>query len=281
MSGTLSPDQRADAWSAVAQAYDRFSQQVTLPFAEDAARLVHIGKATRALDIAAGTGNFAFAAARRGARVLATDFAPGMIQRLQEKARAERLTVETAVMDGQALELPDGSFDVAASIFGLLFFPDFDKGIRELRRVLVPGGRALVATWAPPPRGEMTRIMGLAMAAAMPDAPPPPSPAPTPPWARLGDADALRARLLANGFATAHVVELRHVWVFDDLEQFTSTMPKAAPPAVAMFETMTPAQRDAFVSAIEADFRARQGDGPYALTHEGMIAVATSPSALS
>ena len=111
----------------------------------------------------------------------------------------------------------------------------------------------------------------------MPDAPPPsPSSAP-PPWARLGDAEALRARLLANGFAHAHVVELRHVWVFDEVEQFTRTMPKAAPPAVAMFEAMSPAQRAAFVGAIEADFRARQGDGPYALTHEALIGVATAP----
>lgn len=273
MSATLTPDQRPDAWSAVAEAYDRFSQQVTLPFAEDAARLVRISQRTRVLDVAAGTGNFAFAAARRGARVLATDFAPAMIDRLREKARAERLTVETAVMDGQALDLPDRTFDVAASIFGVLFFPDPDKGIRELLRVLVPGGRALIATWAPPPRGEMARLMALATAAAMPDAPPPASPPAPPPWARLGDAEGLRGRLLANGFAHAHVVELRHVWVFDDVEQLTRTMPQAAPPAVAMFEAMTPAQRAAFVRAIEEDFRARQGDGPYALTHEAMIAV--------
>jgi hypothetical protein len=110
----------------------------------------------------------------------------------------------------------------------------------------------------------------------MPNAPPPSSPVPPPPWARLGDADALRSRLLANGFTHANVVEVRHAWVFDNLETFTQTMPRAAPPAVAMFESMTPAQRAAFVSAIEADFRARQGGGPYALTHEGMIAVASA-----
>jgi ubiquinone/menaquinone biosynthesis C-methylase UbiE len=277
MSTTLAPEQRADAWSAVAEAYDRFSQQVTLPFAEDAARLVRIGPGTRVLDIAAGTGNFAFAAVRRGARVLATDFATGMVEQLQAKAREERLTVESAVMDGQALELPDRSFDVVASIFGLLFFPDHDKGIREMLRVLLPGGRALTATWAPPPRGEMSRIIGVAMAKAMPDAPAPVTPPAPPPWARLVDAEALRARLLTNGFAHAHVVELRHVWVFDDLKQFTETMPRAAPPAVAMFESMTPPQRNAFLTAIEEDFRGRQGDGPYALTHEAMIAVATAP----
>ncbi|HET9727859.1 MAG TPA: methyltransferase domain-containing protein [Acidimicrobiia bacterium] len=270
----LAPEQRADAWSATAPDYDAFSQQVTLPFAEDAARLVRIGPGTRVLDVGAGTGNFAFAAARRGAKVLATDFAPGMVDLLGRKVRAQGLaqSIDTAVMDGQALDLPDASFDVAASIFGLIFFPGHDRGLRELLRVLVPGGRAVVSTWAPPPRGDMSRLLGLAMSKAMPNMPAPFGP---PHWAKLGDADAFRERLLVNGFARAHVVEIRHAWVFDTIEAFTETMPKAAPGAVAMFASMTAEQRAAFTSAIADDLRARQGDGPYAITHEALIAVGT------
>lgn len=271
------PEQRADLWSAVAGDYDAFSQQVTLPFAEDAARFVRLGPGTRVIDVAAGTGNFTFAAARRGADVLATDFAPGMVELLRERAveRGLAARVRTAVMDGQALEVPDASFDVAASSFGLLFFPDHDRGIRELARVLVPGGRAVVSTWTPPPRGEMSRIMGLAMSKAMPaPAGVAPSPPAAPHWAMLGDADALRRRFLDNGFAQAFVVELRHAWVFESLDRFTETMPRAAPPAVAMFQSMSADQRRAFTDTIAADFRARQGEGPYVLTHEAMICVA-------
>jgi len=268
------PEQRADAWSATARDYDAFSEQVTLPFAEDAARLVRIGPGTRVLDVAAGTGNFTFAAARRGARVLATDFAATMIELLQRKVRDQGLdaAVDTAIMDGQALDLPDESFDVAASIFGLLFFPDHDRGLRELLRVLVPGGRAVVSTWAPPPRGDMSRILGNAMSKAMPNMPAPSGP---PHWAGLGEADAFRNRLITNGFARAHVVEVRHAWVFDHIAAFTETMPKAAPGAVAMFASMTPEQRTTFNDAIADDLRARQGDGPYAITHEALIAVGT------
>lgn len=276
------PEQRADLWSSVAGDYDAFSQQVTLSFAEDAARFVRIGVGTRVIDVAAGTGNFAFAAARRGADVLATDFAPAMIELLGARATERGLgaRVRAAVMDGQALEVPDASFDVAASIFGLLFFPDHDRGIRELARVLVPGGRAVISTWAPPPRGEMSRLFGIALAKAMPPAPgAPAAPPPLPHWAKLGDAEAFRRRLLENGFARAFVVELRHAWVFDRVEQLTETMPRSAPPAVAMFQSMTEAQRRAFTEAIAADFRVRQGDGPYVLTHEAMIAVATKGDA--
>jgi ubiquinone/menaquinone biosynthesis C-methylase UbiE len=268
------PEQSADAWSDTANDYDSFSQQVTLPFAEDAARLVRIAAGTRVLDVAAGTGNFAFAAARRGANVLATDFAPRMVELLRLKAERQGLTrsIDTAVMDGQALDLAGASFDVAASIFGLTFFADHDRGLGELLRVLVPGGRAVVATWAPPPHGEMFRILGGAMSKAMPDMPPMSG---RPHWTALGEADAFRERLIANGFARAHVVEVRHAWVFDKIEEFTDTMPKAAPAAVAMFKSMSTDQRKAFVAALAEDLRARQGDGPYAITHEALIAVGT------
>lgn len=268
-----SPEQLPDAWGAVASDYHAFAGNVTRPFADDAARLVHIGPGTRVVDVAAGTGNFSFAAARQGADVLATDFAPGMADYLRDEANRRGLSdrVRVAVMDGQRLEIDDDSFNVAASIFGVLFFPDPDKGLRELSRVLVPGGRAVVSTWAPPPRGEMGRIMGGAMAKTLPNLPPSGSSA----WTVLGEADAFRDRLLRNGFSRAYVVELRHVWVFDRLDLFVELMGRSAPPAVAMFSSLTPDQRDTFRNAVIDDFRSRQGDGPYALTHEAMIAVGT------
>jgi SAM-dependent methyltransferase len=267
-------DQQPDAWGVVAADYHAFAGNVTRPFAEDAAHLVPIGNGTRVIDVAAGTGNFTFAAASRGANVLATDFAPGMVDHLRSEVEQRGWSdrVRVAVMDGQRLEVADGSFDVAASIFGVLFFPDMDQGLRELARVLVAGGRVVVSTWAPPPRGEMGRIMGEAMAKTFANLPPPSG---SPAWAALGDAEAFRERLLRSGFSRAHVVELRHVWAFDDLNAFVDLMGKCAPPAVAMFSSLTPEQRKTFRNAVAEDFRSRQGDGPYALTHEAMLAVGT------
>jgi|SRR5689334_24160884 len=268
------PEHQPDAWGAVAADYHAFAGNITRPFAEDAAELVPIRDGTRVIDVATGTGNFAFAAAARGANVLATDFAPGMADHLradvERRGFSNRIRVE--VMNGEQLDVENASFDIAASIFGVLFFPDPDKGLRELCRVLVPGGRAVVSTWAPPPRGEMGRIMGAAMAKTIPNLPPPPS---APAWTALGDADAFRERLLRNGFSHVHVVELRHVWVFDDLEGFLDLMGKAAPQAVAMTSSLSPEQRTTFRNAVGNDFRSRQGSGPYALTHEGMVAVGT------
>jgi SAM-dependent methyltransferase len=271
-----SPDQLPEAWSETAADYNAFSRNVTLPFAEDAARLIPIESGTRVIDIAAGTGNFTFVAADRGASVLAIDFAPGMVDLLRREAARRDVEgrVRTAVMDGQKLDVPDNAFDVAASIFGVLFFPDKDLGLREMHRVLVPGSRAVVSTWAPPPRGEMSAILGPALSKAMPNASAPIGP---PPWAALGDAAAFRQRMIDSGFSQTHIVELRHVWVFDNLDTFTAMITRAAPPAVAMFARMNAEQRSIFISAVKADFRARQGDGPYAITHEAMIAVGRKP----
>jgi ubiquinone/menaquinone biosynthesis C-methylase UbiE len=274
---TIPPEQRADAWSRCAEAYDVLAEAVTSQFAEDAVRLVRVKPGAQVLDVAAGTGAFTFAAARRGADVLATDFSAGMLDKLESKSVTQGLTAgQTAVMDGQALTVADSSFDVAASLFGLLFFPDHDRGLQELLRVLKPGGQAVVTTWAPPPRGEMLQLMGRAMAKAMPGLPAPDEP---PHWAALGDVDDLRRRLLAVGFARAHVVSVTHLWTFESPEWLAEWLPSIAPPSVEFFEMITAAQREAFKRTIVEDFRERQGDGPFGVTHEGLIAVGTKAAA--
>lgn len=266
------PEQCASAWSHCTKAYDVFADGVTRPFAEDAVRLVYMRPGSRVLDVAAGTGAFTLAAAARGADVLATDFSPEMIEELGRKCRELGLNnVSTAVMDGQALELQDESFDVAASLFGLMFFPDPDRGLRELLRVLKPGGQAVVGTWAPPARVELMRLVGDAAMSAMLDLP-----ASDPPyWMDLCDARTLRKRLLAIGFAKVHVVSLTHVCTFEEPEQLAELLQEATPSSSALFVAMTAEQRELFVRALVEGFRERQGNGPFAVTSEGLIAVGT------
>jgi ubiquinone/menaquinone biosynthesis C-methylase UbiE len=271
------PEQSAEAWSGSADAYGTFAEAVTRQFAEDAVRLVRMGPGSRVLDVAAGTGVFTFAAARRGAEVLATDFSAGMIEELGRKCAAQGLsTVKTAVMDGQALTVADASFDVVASLFGVMFFPDHDRGLRELLRALVPGGQAVVATWAPPARGELFRVVGGAVSKAIPDMPAPDKP---PHWAALGDADDLRRRLLSVGFARAHVVSVTHAWTFESPEWLVEKFPSMSPASAGLFAMMNPSQRETFERALIEDLRARQGDGPFAITNEGLIAVGTKAAA--
>ncbi|WP_338447181.1 class I SAM-dependent methyltransferase [Pelagerythrobacter marensis] len=131
-------------WDDTARHYETTAHPFTALYAEVALSRVPMGPGSAVLDVAAGTGALALAAARTGARVLATDFSPGMVAAIAAKAVPN---VETAVMDGQALSLADGTFDAVFSIFGVIMFPDWRKGLAEMARVTRPGGKGVVATW--------------------------------------------------------------------------------------------------------------------------------------
>src|SRR5947207_1210525 len=92
-----------------------------------------VARGARVLDVAAGAGGQTLVAARRvgpDGHVLATDIAPNLLAFAQEDARAAGLTnVETHVMDGEAIDLPDESFDAAISRVGLIYFPDQQRAL--------------------------------------------------------------------------------------------------------------------------------------------------------
>lgn len=136
--------QNPDHWDTAARHYEKTAHPFTARYAETALARVTLTSDSRVLDVAAGTGALALLAARTGAQVLATDFSPGMIARI---AASNLPNVEARVMDGQALALEDASFDAVFSIFGVIMFPDWRKGLAEMARVTRPGGHGVIATW--------------------------------------------------------------------------------------------------------------------------------------
>ena len=113
------------------------------------ARAIDVHPGQRVLDVAAGSGNAALAAARRGARVTATDFVPQLLQTATRRAGTEGLELETREADAQALPFADGTFDVVLSTFGVMFAPDQSRAAAELLRVCRPGGRIGLTAWTP------------------------------------------------------------------------------------------------------------------------------------
>lgn len=143
-----------DHWDSAASHYQQTAHPFTAHFAEAALARVALTPDSYVLDVATGTGALALAAARTGARVLATDFSPGMVACV---AAAGLPNVEARVMDGQALDLPDARFDAVFSIFGVIMFPDWRKGLAEMHRVTRSGGYGVVATWQD--RGAATFLL--------------------------------------------------------------------------------------------------------------------------
>ncbi len=120
----------------------------------------------RVIDVAAGAGTAAIAAAHRFADVVATDYVPELLEQCDVRARAENLAVETVVAEADDLPFPDASFDVALSTFGVMFEPDQATAASELIRVVRPGGRIGLASWTPEGFiGDLFRVVGSHMPA--------------------------------------------------------------------------------------------------------------------
>jgi len=155
--------------------------------AEELAEAAEIVPDERVVDIACGSGNGALAAARRAwGNTVGVDFVPSLLERGRERAAAERLDIEFVEGDAQDLPFADASFDVAISIFGLMFAPDQEKTAAELLRVVRPGGRIGMANWTP--EGSVGKMFTTLAA----HAPPPPGVKPPLLW---GSEDWLRETL--------------------------------------------------------------------------------------
>lgn len=158
----------------IPELYDRHLGPVLFePYARDlAARLP--ADARRLLEIAAGTGRVTrhlLAALPADGELVATDLNEPMIAEGRTRLPNDpRLRWQTA--DAQALPFGDAAFDVVACQFGLMFVPDKLLALREMRRVLRPGGRLLVSTWDDVARNPATKLLHALAMAAFPADPP-------------------------------------------------------------------------------------------------------------
>jgi demethylmenaquinone methyltransferase/2-methoxy-6-polyprenyl-1,4-benzoquinol methylase len=136
-------------FATIADRYDFIT--VALSYGQDARwkrRLIamaHPGPDTRALDLATGTGDIAFACGAAGARVVGLDVTYRMIQLARRKSASRSIARAPAFLVGDmaALPFPDCSFDLVTTGYGLRNVPDLVRAIDEIRRVLSPGGQLL------------------------------------------------------------------------------------------------------------------------------------------
>jgi SAM-dependent methyltransferase len=148
----------------------------------------------RVLDLGCGTGNAAFLAAQRGARVIGVDPTERLLDIARSEAAARSLDVEFLAGDAGALPLGDGDVDVVVSVFGVIFAPDAAAAAAEIARVSSPAGRIALSAWIPRgPVPAVLRLCGQAMAAA--GAPAAPAPFP---W---HEREALESIFAPHGFA--------------------------------------------------------------------------------
>ncbi len=149
---------------SVPENYERYLvPSIFAAWADDLVEEAALQPGERVLDIACGTGIVARTAARRlgsGGSVVGLDLSAPMLAAARSAAAAEGVTVEWR--EGSALQLPlaDRAFDVVFCQQGLQFFPDRPVALREMYRVLAPGGRLVLSVWR-----EIERSPGFAVLA--------------------------------------------------------------------------------------------------------------------
>jgi demethylmenaquinone methyltransferase/2-methoxy-6-polyprenyl-1,4-benzoquinol methylase len=138
--GRLAPDAVRTMFDRIAPVYDAMNRAMTAGldrrWRRETARTV-VAPGDRVLDVCCGTGDLAIAGVRAGGRVTGLDFSEGMLERARRKSN------EIEWLQGDALALPfaDDAFDAATVGFGVRNLDELDRGLRELHRVLKPGGR--------------------------------------------------------------------------------------------------------------------------------------------
>jgi ubiquinone/menaquinone biosynthesis C-methylase UbiE len=194
----------ADAWDEIAAGYATFVEPGEEPVSNAALRLIGLAGGESFLDVAAGPGGLALAAARLGATVLATDWAPAMVAQFQARIRSEALgNAEARVMDAHALDIDDDVYDVTGSQFGVMLVPDQPRALREMVRVTKPGGRVLVVAYGSPAEFEALQFFISALRTVVPAFEGLPDPPPL--EFQVANPETLRERLLQAGLTGVSV----------------------------------------------------------------------------
>ena len=139
-------------WSSLADAWQRHWGDVATPAHERLLRATGVTRGVRVLDVGCGTGELLALAATTGATVTGIDPAPGMVE------HARRHAHEVSVAGADDLPWPDDSFDVALSVNALQLTDDPVEALREVARVVRPGGLVGLATWAEAAHNDLDAI---------------------------------------------------------------------------------------------------------------------------
>jgi SAM-dependent methyltransferase len=270
-----------EQWQEAAEAWDRWGPTLEDwlgPATELMLDEAGLRPGSRVLDLAAGAGGQTIAAARRvgpSGTVLATDISPAILAFAEDAARAAGLdNVEVREMDGEALDLPDESVDAVISRVGLIYFPDRQRALAEIHRVLRPGGRLSAIVYSTPdlngffsiPVGIIRRIAGL----------PAPGPGLPGPFS-LGSPGVLEAGYAEAGFEDVEVRAFDAPVRFPTAAECVRFERESFGALHAMLAGVGPAEREQAWAEIEAELRRFEGADGFEGPCQLLIASARRP----
>jgi ubiquinone/menaquinone biosynthesis C-methylase UbiE len=270
-----------EQWQAAAEPWHRWGPTIGEwlgPATELMLDMAGIAAGDRVLDVAAGAGEQTIRIARRvgpTGHVLATDISPNILAYAEQTSRQAGLTnVETRVMDGENLEPEEAGFDAVISRVGLIYFPDRQKALTGMGRVLRPGGKKAAIVYS---TAEKNQFFSIPVSIIRRRAKlPPPLPGQPGPFS-LGNPEVLESEFRWAGF---HDIRTR-------LIEAPLRMPSAADcvrferesfgALHQMMAGLAEAERRAAWEEIEQELRRFEGPDGFAGPCELVIAVGTRP----
>ena len=175
----------------------------------------------RIIEIAAGPGDTGFLIAPMlgSGRLVSTDLSPSMLSAAQKRASELGISnVDFRVLDAQAMDLPDASFDGAVCRWGFMLMPDPAAAFRETKRILVPGGRLSFAVFTGPEKNPFASVPAKLLIEM--GHLPPPSAGWTPGILALADRSRLQSLVEGAGLTKLEIEPITMTWTFADTNDY-------------------------------------------------------------
>lgn len=254
-------------WDKASSLYENAWKVQLAPAQQRMLELAALRPGERVLDVACGTGLVTLPAARQvgpAGRITGVDLSERMVAEAATAAAGAGVpNAEFFRMDAEELDLPDASFDVALSALGILYCPDPLKALREMHRVLVPGGRVAVAVWGDRRRCGWAEIFPIVESRVASEV--------CPLFFQLGTGDALRLSLEAAGFDAIAVDRISTVLDYPSAEAAVIAAFAGGPVALAYSRFDDETRRGAHRDYLESIAAHRVGEG-YRIPGEFVVA---------
>jgi ubiquinone/menaquinone biosynthesis C-methylase UbiE len=272
-------DTTREQWQTAAEAWHRWGPTLTEWLGEATAILFDMAVMSagqHVLDVAAGAGEQTLLAARRvgpKGRVLATDISSNILEFAQQSAKSAGLAnVETRVMDGENLDLPGNTFDVVVSRVGLIYFPNQQKALTGMLRVLKPGGKiAAIVYSAPDKNGFFSVPVSIIRRRANLSPPAPGQPGPF----SLGADGVLKAAYENAGFRDVKIKNLSAPLRMASARECVRFEKESFGALHQMLASLNESDRESVWKEIEQELKKFEGPGGFSGPCELVLGVAT------
>jgi ubiquinone/menaquinone biosynthesis C-methylase UbiE len=261
-------------WDRAAEHYERLWSSQLKPAHDRLLELARLEPGARVLEISCGTGLVTWPLASlvgRSGAILATDISERMVERTAAEAARRGLSqVSSRRMDAESIDAPDASFDAVVCALGLMYVPRVAAALKEMSRVLAPGGRIAAAVWGARGRCGWAEVFPIVESRVASEV--------CPLFFHLGTGDTLAASLTAAGFVNVRAERLSSTLGYSSDEEAADAAFVGGPVALAYsrFDAATQAAaRREYLESI-ATYRVESG---YRVPGEFVIASGDKPLA--